>query len=340
MKFNNLRAFEKHLASAAPNHFCPLYFILGKESFERRQAFEKLKTAFFGEKNNSSLGLHIFDAERLSMDELLNELNARALFADKRIVLIQDADKLDKADTLRLEPYFENPNSSICLVISAPTISHSSNFYKKGEKVGIIFELAEEKPWEKEQSIQNWIGTFLASEGKQIAQTASQRLVKLLGTQQSQLHSELLKLICYVGDRKEIQLDDVIAISSSLSVETGWQLGEAIFRRDTASALRISKSMLLDGVPFILMLRQLRSQFQTGLQIAERLVKGGTSADIAKQFPYMKGGILDRNIGTAQNYGLKRYIDGLLEIDAAELQSKSSVDTDLLGELIIIKLTG
>ncbi|MBA2728176.1 MAG: DNA polymerase III subunit delta [Parachlamydiaceae bacterium] len=340
MKFNNLRAFEKHLASAAPNHFCQLYFILGKEAFERRLAFDKLKDSFFNGKKNSSLGLQTFEADRLTIDELMNELNAGALFAEKRIVVIQDADKLDKPIMTRLEAYFEKPNSSICLVISAAAINHSTNFYKKGEKIGIVFELVEERTWEKEQSIHNWIGTFLAAEGIQIAQTASQRLVKLLGTQQSQLYSELQKLICYIGDRKGIQIEDVSAIVSSTAVETGWQLGESIFRRDTPAALRISKGMLLDGVPFILMLRQLRSQFQTGLQIAERLSKGGSPADIAKQFIYMKGAILDRNINMAQGYGLKRYIDGLLNIDAAELQSKNSADPELLAELIIIKLTG
>lgn len=340
MKFNSVRAFEKHLVAAAPNHFCHLYFILCKESFERRSAFDKLHSSYFPKNKDTAFGLQVFDGDRLSIDDLMGELYTNALFAEKRILHIQDADKLDKSAMNKLESYFEKPNSAVCLVISASAINHNTNFYKKGEKIGIIFELAEEKPWEKERSIQQWIGAYLAHEGKQITQPASLQLVKCIGTDQSQLQSELQKLLCYIGNRKEIQLEDIAAITSSIAVETGWQLGEAIFRRDILSAFRIAKGMLLDGVPLILMLRQLRSQFQTGLQVAEHLNRGGGAADIAKQFPYMKGAILERNMGMAQGYGLKRYCEGLLNIDATELRAKNSIDPDLLAEILIIKLTG
>lgn len=345
MKFNNLRAFEKHLSSAAPNHLCHLYLILGKESFDRNVAFNALKKSFFkgphpSTTNSNATNLQIFDADRISGADLMGELNAGVLFAGKRIVLLQDADKLDKASMNLLEGYFEKPNPSICLVVSAAAINHSTNFYKKGEKTGIVLELAEEKPWEKEQSIHAWIAATVAAEGKQIAAPAIQQLVKLLGMQQSTLHSELQKLLCYVGERKEIQVQDIAAIVSPVAVETGWQLSEAVFRRDAAAALRISKAMLLDGVPLILLLRQLRSQFQTGFQVCTILAQGGSGADVSKQFAYMKGSILERNMETAQNYGLKRYKEGLLKIDDAELQSKNgTADAELLAELAIIKLT-
>lgn len=340
MKFSHLRAFEKHLASAAPDHFCQLYLIIGKENFERKAAFDKLRDYYFKGQKGDAFSVKTFESERLSLADLMGELNAGALFVKKRIVLIQDAEKLDKSVMQRLESYFEKPSSSICLAISAASINHSTNFYRKGEKVGIVLELAEEKPWEKEKSIHIWIAEILAAEGRCIAQPASQLLVKFLGPQPSILQNELQKLICYIGDRKEIQLEDIAAIATTLAVETGWQLGDAIFCRDAAAALRISKSMLGDGVPFILLLRQLRSQFQIGLHISGILAQGGTPADISKQFPNLKGNILERNMRMAQGYGLKRYKEGLLKIDEFELQSKNSgIEPDLLAELVIIKLT-
>ena len=340
MKFNNIKAFEKHLASASPEHLCQLYFILGKEGFERKAAFEKLRTYYFKGQKADAFSVKTFEGERFSLAELMGELNAGALFAKKRIVLLQDAEKLDKASMQRLEGYFEKPNNSICLVISAASVNHSTNFYKKGEMAGIVLEMAEEKPWEKEKSIHLWIAEVLAAENRRISQPASQRLVKLLGPQQSVLQNELQKLICYIGDRKEIQVEDIAAITTTLSVETGWQLGDAIFGRDTASALRISKSMLNDGVPFILLLRQLRSQFQTGMHISGILAQGGTPGDITEKLPNLRGVILERNMRMAQGYGLKRYKEGLLKIDEIELQSKNSgIDHDLLAELVIIKLT-
>ncbi len=340
MKFNNLRAFEKHLASAAPQHFCPLYLILSKESFERETAFGKLRAYYFKGQQMNAFSVKAIEADKISLSGLMEELNAGSLFVKKRIVILQSAEKLDKPAMQRLESYFEDIEPGICLVISAAAINHNTNFYKKAEKVGVVLELAEAKPWEKEQSIHLWIAETLAVDGRRIAQAASQQLVKLLGPEPSILQNELQKLICFIGERKEIQLGDIYSLTTQLAVETGWQLGEAIFSRDAAAALRISKAILNDGVPFILLLRQLRSQFQTGLNILGILAQGGTSVDITQQFPNLKGNILERNLRMAQKYGYKRYKEGLLEVDAAELRSKNSgIDHDLLAELVMIKLT-
>ena len=37
MKFTNTRAFEKHLIDAAPRHFAPVYLLIGKDDFERKE---------------------------------------------------------------------------------------------------------------------------------------------------------------------------------------------------------------------------------------------------------------------------------------------------------------
>jgi len=78
-----------------------------------------------------------------------------------------------------------------------------------------------------------------------------------------------------------------------VSIDTGWQLGDALFRRDALTALKIGKALLMDGTALIALLRQIRSQYQTAFQVATILELGGSSADISKQFPYMRGGILE-----------------------------------------------
>lgn len=298
----------------------------------RRMALEKLQTCFSVKQS--------YDGEKLTLNGLMGDLSTGNLFSSKRLVIIHDADKLDKAVTSRLESYFEKPNPDVCLAFSADSLSHSSNFYRKGEKIGIIFEVVEEKPWEKEQSIQTWIAATVTAEGKKITQPASQALVKALGMQQATLYNELQKLICFIGDRSEIQPADIAAVTSSLAVETGWQLGEALFRRDASTALRIAKAILSDGTPLIVLLRQIRSQFQTEYQVSSILATGGDANAVAKQFPYMKGTILERHLGMARGYGQKRFKKALLAIDNAELKSKNSAtDPELLLELTIIKLT-
>src|SRR5262249_40672120 len=132
---------------------------------------------------------------------------------------------------------------------------------------------------------------------------------------------------------------DVAAVCSSINLDNAWQLGEAIFRRDVPTALRISKGLLADGTAFIALLRQIRTQFQTEFQVCSILSRGGSHAEIAQEFPYMKGQILDRHMHQAQSYGMQRFKSALLAIDEAELSAKNNGDPDFLAERLIIKLT-
>lgn len=338
MKLTQLRAFEKHLEGASPNHFSLLYIILGKDSFQRKMAIDRLVLAL--RKGSSSFEFQTLDAERISTKELMQELNAMALFAMQRAIVIENADKLDKESMTALEHYFEKPNRSIFLILTASSLHHGTNFYKKSEKIGIVLEFPEEKPWEKERSVQEWIAATTAAENKTIDSHCCQLLIKLLGTQQELLHNELQKLFCYVGNRTHITPQDISAIVSSIPLDNGWQLGEAIFRRDGAAALQICKGILLDDTPFFVLLRQLRSQFQTEIQVCSILSQGGGPSEVAKHFPYMKGTILERHIALSQGYGMQNFKAGLLNIDEAELQAKNSgLSTDFLAERLMIKLT-
>lgn len=340
MKLTQLRAFEKHLEGAAPSHFSSLYVILGKDPFQRKTAMGKLVLALKKAALQGSFEQLTLDGERISIKDLLSELNAMALFASQRAIIIENSDALDKETMIALERYFERPNRSVYLILSASSLHHGSHFYKKSEKIGIVLEFSEEKPWEKERSTLEWIASTLAAEGKGIDSQCCQLLIKVLGTQQETLYNELQKLICYVGNRPHITLQDIHAIVSTTPLDTVWQLGEAIFRRDGASALKICKGILTDSTPLIVLLRQLRSQFQTEIQVSSIIANGGGANEVTRQFTYMKGAILERHMALAQGYGLEGLKAGLIKIDETELQSKSSsINPEFLVELLLIKLT-
>lgn len=339
MKFIQLRSFEKHLVGTDLNHFSAVYFIIGKESFERKIALDALLKRLLPNEQERACALQSHDAGQLTPGKLADELYGMTLFLKKQVIVLHYEDKLDKDLMHVLEGYFSNPNPSVYLVISAAAINKNTNFYKKGEKVGIVLDLVEEKPKEKEASIAMWMHACVANGGKRIDPAAGQRLIKLVGPTQSALHGELEKLMCYIGDRPQITLDDISKTVTPLNVENGWHLAEALFCRDVAAGLRISKALLLDGVVFFVLLRLLRTQFQTEFHICSILERGGGASEISQLFPYMKGHVLDKHMEMALSYGFKRFKQALLKIDETELEAKnSSLDPDLLMERLVIKL--
>lgn len=339
MKYNNIRAFEKHLEAASPNHFVPIYMILGKDDFQRKQAYSLLVKQLLGDEASNPMSLKVFDEDKFQIEDVLAELNSNSFFSKKQVIVIHQAENLLKPAVEKLLSYYEKPSSTTFLVITASSISGATNFYKKSESAGVILEIPEEKSWEKEKSLVVWIEHKVASLGKKIEPAAAQLLLKQIGTDQATLNQEIEKTACYVGDKPQITIQDIQAICISVNIENVWQLGESIFKRDAATALRISLALIQDGTPLLMLLRQIRNQFQTDFQICTILSNGGTPFDVSKQFAYMKGQILEKHMQFSMNYGLQRFRKGLILIDEMELTAKnSSIEHAYLIERLISKL--
>lgn len=340
MRYDNLRSFEKHLQETAPSHLNSLYLIMGKDLFECQEAFQLLLRFLLPSQEMREFGLTIFEGLQVEESELGNALYSGSFFAKSRVIWIQQAEKLKKSVQEDLEKYFSRSQRDLYLVLSAAGWQKNTSFYKALEKDGVILDLAEAKPWEKEKRLVEWLNKQATAARKLMSYQVCQLLVKRTGHDQALLLQELEKLICYGGDKKEITAEDIEALCPRLQVDSIWQLGEALFRRDSAAALQMAQALLTEGQALLPLLRQIRSQFQTEYQVCLLLAQGKQTQDIAQEFPYMKGQILDRHLQQARQYGLESFKKGLLALDAAEMRAKNSlVDERILLELLMMQLT-
>lgn len=339
MKYDNLNAFEKHLADTPSQQFKPLYLVLGKEAFECQEAIQLL-LRFLLPSQSRELSLSTWEAAQIEEEALWTALYSRSLFSETRVIWIQQADKLKKSIQEGLEKFLTRPQPSLHLIISASGWQKNTSFYKTIDKEGIILELAEIKPWEKEKRLAEWVNKQAIAARKLMPYPVCQSLVRQLGCDPSVLTQELEKLFCFCGERKEITQQDIEAICTKQQNESIWQLGEALFRRDTHTALQVGYHFLQQGQALLPLLRQIRSQFQTEYQISLLLAQGKRGPDITLEFPYMKGQILERHMWQAQHYGLEALKKGLLALDAIEIRTKNSqVEEKVLMELLIVQLT-
>lgn len=339
MKYTNVKAFEKHLEGAEPQHLGDVYAVIGKESFEVKSAVDLLIKILLKPQKNPEFALKVYNGDKILFEDLMEELNSLPFFSEKRVVLIENGGELSKAEMSKLEDYFAHPNRTLCLIIAASAINRATNFYKKLEKAGIILDIAEEKSWEKEKSSKDWIYARVSKEKKRISPEAINLLQKQIGTDLSSLAQEIEKLICFIGDRNEITMQDIASISTSVNTETAWQLCDAIFSRNASHALLVMKGLLDSGTPLLALIRQIRAQMQTDYQICTILANGGSSSDVTAEYPYMKGRILDNHCQAASTYGLSRFKKAMLKIDQTESAAKNGLGSDdFLSELLIASL--
>lgn len=340
MRYDNLRAFQKHLEGAKPLHLSSLYLISGKESFECQEAIHLLLSSLFSSPQERELGLSVAEGGELSEKELSLLLQSRSFFSEKRVVWIQQAEKLKEALKNQLEKVFIHPIPSLTLLLSGLPLQKNSSFYKSAEKGGIILEFVEIKPWEKEKRLAEWAGQRVAAARKLISYPVCQALVKQTGGDQAILAQEVEKLLCYCIEKREVTLQDVEAICIREPSDSIWNVGEALFRRDRKGALERLGNLLIEGQALLPLLRQIRGQFQTDYQVALLLAQGKSSQEITQQFPYMKGQILEKHLQQAREYGLHAFKTGILALDEAEQKLKNSfADERRLAELLILQLT-
>lgn len=339
MKYTNVKAFEKHVQGSDKDHLADIYALIGKESFEVKKAADKLIAVLLSSETDPALALKIYQGEALDLNDLMQELRSFPFFCKKRVVLIQNAENLSKQEIAKLEDYFSSPNRAACLIFTASAINRSTNFYKKLEKAGVILDIAEEKPWEKEKSSKEWVMAKVAEDKKKITEEAVHALIAQAGTNQAFLFQEIEKLICFIGDRNEITAKDVAVITSSVNSDTIWQLSDAIFSRNGLHAFQIMKSLMEEGTAFLALLRQIRAQVQTHYQICTILANGGGSSGVTAAYPYMKGRILENNMQLASSYGLVRFKKAMLKIDETESFAKNGIGSDnALAEMLITHL--
>lgn len=333
MKYSHFAGFEKHLLAASPQNFSNLYVVLAKDENERKLSLSKMKHLF-----EEQLHTHwqVFHSKESNENEIFAELETLSFLQPCKIVHIEEIQHFKKATLERLEQFFTKPPKGLYLILSGSDLKAHPGFYKKAEKIGIILDIAEEKPWEKEKNLQEWLLKEASALGKNMQSSAALLFIKALGSDVFLLLGELNKLCCYVGERREITSEDVKAIASITHQETSWQLGDALFKRNAPLAFRISRGILAQDIPFFVLLRQLRTQFQTAFQ----LMSMQSNSEIKEEFPHLKETTIERYRAQAREYGYANVPEALRTIDQVEWMAKNGEDRyDFLSDFLIFKIT-
>ncbi|CDR34160.1 DNA polymerase III subunit delta [Criblamydia sequanensis] len=333
MKYDTVRGLEKHLLACKNSHFANCYFAIVEDAFDRRLVRKMILSSL----SQNSLQVFLKGGE-LKPGFLREELLSQNLFSKRKTIVVDEAEKIPKPDIDLVIPFLEKRETNLSLVFFANSIRKDNRLYKVVEKYGVILDLPEEKPWQKEKNITGWLIEMAEGYQKKLSFDGAKKITASLGLDKELLHSELEKLVSYVGEKKEIQLKDVLEVSFEIPSDTAWQLGEAIFQRKASEAHQIVSNLLKNGTPPLQILKQIRSQFQTDFQVASLLSQGKRKEDISLEFPYMKGFILDQHI-KASYYGLESFKKGFLAIDASDLELRnSSIDPEFSIEKLVLNL--
>lgn len=309
MKYQSAKAFQVGSAK--------VFLIIISSEQERLEVFQMIQ------KEHPQALLEKFSSSDLDLRSLFDALLSPPLFGGQSLVILDECDSLKKKEGELIIEFLEKNSLSGYLLLGAKGKTPLS---KVVEKIGVVLDLTEEKPWDKEKRISERIIEMAKKEGKWLSSDAAALLIEKIGSDLPTLVQEIRKLICFVADRKSIERTDIFRLSATNSNQTPWQIAEEIIWEDGDSQF--------DSTTFVPLIFSLRAQLQVGLKMGSLLKEGIPFSEWSPFFPKMWPKMLEKRRDQVIRKGEAYFQKGLEILYKVESLSRSgSIDPKALYDL-------
>lgn len=281
----------------------------------------------------SDASISKYDLSEGLLDDALEDLNTYGLFSDKKIVIINNFDKMD--------PLFNKPEELLKYVENSSSLNLLfvvSDKYDDRKK--IIKDLKKKMKFIK-ISTDPVVFTKSCLEGYKVENGVINLLVNNTLGDVTRLYNECIKLKTYKINDKYISKDDVEELSFKRlgdSTETTFQFSRALAEKDKKSALKLYQELLNYKIEPLSIIGLLASQFRIMYQVKsleEKNMRNDEIASSLKEKPYR----ITKTRELTRYYSKKEILDLMIKLEDIDLKIKTtSVDANTLVQLFILNI--
>ncbi|MFC2075110.1 DNA polymerase III subunit delta [Bdellovibrionota bacterium] len=311
----------------------PLYYLYGEERYLIDELLKRLRKAILPE-GLSDFNHDIFYAGDSSPGDVLAAVETLPMMSSHRLVEVREVDAYSAKEREKLFPIVESPVESTVVVFVAETGDQRSKFLKKAKKSGLVVQF--KHPYDDQ--LPRWIHYVAKQLKKRVDEPSVQFLMKTVGSNLLDIYNELSKAAAYVGEKKEISVEDLEETASPLRETTVFELTRAIGMREPSVALKALNRLLGYGEPGLLILSMIIRQWRL-LWRAKGMLEQGTPPAVVgerlKIHPYFRQEFFDQcrrnNLSSLrEKYSLLNQADLGLKLSA---QEKRLILEDLVLQL-------
>lgn len=281
----------------------------------------------------SDASISKYDLSEGLLDDALEDLNTYGLFSDKKIVIINNFDKMD--------PLFNKPEELLKYVENSSSLNLLfvvSDKYDDRKK--IIKDLKKKMKFIK-ISTDPVVFTKSCLEGYKVENGVINLLVNNTLGDVTRLYNECNKLKTYKINDKYISKDDVEELSFKRlgdSTEITFQFSRALAEKDKKSALKLYQELLNYKIEPLSIIGLLASQFRIMYQVKsleEKNMRNDEIASSLKEKPYR----ITKTRELTRYYSKKEILDLMIKLEDIDLKIKTtSVDANTLVQLFILNI--
>ncbi|HID92899.1 MAG TPA: DNA polymerase III subunit delta [bacterium (Candidatus Stahlbacteria)] len=308
------------------------YLLLGENDALKEELIKKIVDVAVDHKFEAFDKIVVHGDE--PVDDLLEKIRTPPFGSKRRVVIIDRIHKLHNKQVKQILNWLSNPHDSSVLILVCPTsLKKSPDFISKIAKKSITCECWKFYPREAS----NWIKDYLMKCGVKIDRSGMELLQEISDNNFSLMRGELDKLLTFVGDRKQIMLQDVEKVAGIGVGSTIFDLQDAIGERDPHKALNVLESLLEWGEPPQRIFALIRKQLERLLMVQDLL---NESPDVVSRKLGMSKSITRKYIKYAKSTTKAKLIEALSLLYEIELANRRGISRPhILLEELVYRLT-
>lgn len=249
----------------------PVYYLFGEDSYSVETTYkviEKFVEPFIA----SDFDKETYYGENQTFANIAGLASTFPFGSEKKLITLKQSEKpRDKKEILN---YVKSPaDFSVVVFLHEGTISNTETEpYKTLANLGYLFEAKELKG----NALIEWVIATAEKNGKTISYDNAQLLTDISGENRTALESQLEKIFIYIGENKEITIDSIRGLSTSLKQYTIFDLQNAIGKKNKANALKVAHNLIKNGSEPIQIIAMLNKYF-SGLARLTELTAANTN---------------------------------------------------------------
>lgn len=285
----------------------------------------------------SEFGLTVFGEDKVELSAVVSAARSVGMFSPRRVVFVGNLAALE-GEPETIQSYAAAPPAQSYLIVRAPSLDKRRKLHQVLAKSGrlLIFEAGDPRYGRGERDVV----AMAREKDLDVDSTTAGFLDQLAGGDLYRLSNELEKIRAWLGDGdRRVTQEIVREVASSGGLLSGWEVADAVLRRDRAAGLAAARRLVDAGDEPIRVVGGLAWRARMMLQ-ARALLDAGTSPNEvvkATRAFYYRDALLQ---------GVSRYSVGeLLRFPATLLQADKtlksrSIHPRAVLENLVDRLTG
>jgi len=336
MNQNRYMNYENMLNLIKQEKVYPVYLLYGKENYLKEDISKKLRNRLL-DSAYRELNFKVFYGDKLSINEVMNDLDTLPLMSKHKLVVIKEAEKISKNDEKKLVNYFSKlsiKNNFSTLIIIFKEGRPAKELITAIKSIGIAANFG----LEDKAKLPLWIKSKFSQSNKKITKEALFYLQSIVSSDLARLFNEIEKIDVYTKGQEIIEKEDVmITIGGSEAVNIFKVLdsiGDKDIKNATEGLVRLNQGNLHYLSIFAMIYRQIKLILQTKLLLTNELNFKEVEKEL--KLPYF---VVEKIIKQSKKYTFKEIDKAYELLNVADLEFKDSQkEPKIILEELVIKI--